>query len=426
MKIFERAVQQQLVRYFRENNILCEEQSGFLQGHSTATASTHVTDYILTNKDNQLTGAAYRDLKKAFDTVDPETLIYKLKCVGINGVEYDWFFNYLNERQQCVKFQNSLSSCLPVTCGVPQGSILGPLLFIFFINDFKSCISRCKLHLYADDTILLCNSADVSKIKDDLECDLNQACTWFARNKLHLNISKCKFMMFGTSRRLQFTQPPEIYIDNERLEQVESYKYLGLWMDSTLSWKHHLQKLCNKVKQRIGIIRRIRHLIDEDLCLILYNALILPLFDYCDVVYGNCCVTEIVKLQRLQNRAAKIILQVPFDTCTHYVLSQLKWFYLTERLFYHRCVFMFKCFNEVSPAYLARTFSVNTHNHNTRSSRRRDLQIPKFKTSSGQRSLAYQGVKDWNSLSIATRSSSTLQTFKSRLKCEILSKRGSY
>ena len=125
MKIFERAVQQQLAHYLKENQVLCKEQSGFRQGHSTATATTHIADHILQEMDNgKLTGAAYLDLKKAFDTVDCDTLLYKLKCVGIDGIEHSWFCNYLKERQQSVKFQQSLSSSVPVTCGVPQGSIL--------------------------------------------------------------------------------------------------------------------------------------------------------------------------------------------------------------------------------------------------------------------------------------------------------------
>ena len=427
MKIFERAVQQQLVSYFKDNEILCEEQSGFRQGHSTATATIHVTDYIFKNMDNgKLTGAAYLDLKKAFDTVDPETLLFKLQCIGIRGVEHTWFHNYLDERQQCVRFQNSLSSSATVTCGVPQGSILGPLLFIFFINDFKNCVTQCKLHMYADDTILMCSSKNVTDIKYDLEYDLQNAHKWFTNNKLHLNIAKCKFMLFGTDRRLQHIQPPDIILANENLEHVKHYKYLGLWMDSTLGWKYHLEKVRNKVKQRLGILRRVRHFVDRNLCLMLCNGLVLPLFDYCDIVYSNCNITEIVKLQRLQNRAAKLILQVPFDTNTHEVLSKLKWFYLTERLFYHRCIFMFNCFNFTSPDYLKRTFSVADHGHNTRSNSRRDLQIPRCRSGCGQKTFAYQGVKAWNSLTIATRSATTLNAFKNKLKLEILSKRGLY
>jgi hypothetical protein len=231
-------------------------------------------------------------------------------------------------------------------------------------------------------------------------------------------------MLFGICRRLQHVQAPEIILEDENLEQVESYKYLGLWMDATLSWRYHLDKMRNKIKQRLGILRRVRHYIDRDLCLMLYNVLVLPLFDYCDVVYSNCNTTEIIKLQRLQNRAAKLILQVPLDTSTHEVINELKWFYLSERIFYHRCVFMYNCFNANFPDYISRTFSVSDHGHNTRSSSRRDLQIPKCRTGSGQKTFAYQGVKAWNSLPDSTRNASTLNTFKTKLKFEILSKRG--
>lgn len=135
-----------------EYNIFCDEQSGFRQGHSTETATTHITDYILDN--SSLTGAAFLDLKKAFDCVDSKTLLFKLQYIGVKNFEHLWVKSYLEERQQCVKFLNSVSPNLPVTCGVPQGSILGPLLFTFFINDLKRYISHCKLHMYAD-TILL-------------------------------------------------------------------------------------------------------------------------------------------------------------------------------------------------------------------------------------------------------------------------------
>ena len=421
MKIFERAVQQQLLAYFKTNGILCDEQSGFRERHSTTTATTHITDYLLQNMDDgYLTGAIYLDLKKAFDTVDTDTLLFKLKCIGIKGSEITWFNNYLNERKQQVKFQSHLSSSLDINCGVPQGSILGPLLFIFFVNDFKNCLVKCKVHLYADDTILLFKSTSATEIKNNLEHDLLSASEWFYKNKLHLNISKCKFMLFGTSKRLAKTQTPDVYIGNEKLEHVNHYKYLGVWLDSTLNWKTHLHKMQSKIKQRLGMLRRVRHCIDASTTLLLYNSIILPLLDYCDTVYGNCNIADIIKLQILQNRAGKIILEVPYDTRTQKVLTDLNWFYMTERLFYHRCILMFKCLNGLAPAYLSDVFSFNSHAYNTRSATRRNLRLPKCKSMTGQKAFHYLGAKLWNTLSIDTRNCTTIGAFKSKLKSEIL------
>ena len=145
MKIFERAVQRQLVNYLQANNILCEEQSGFRVGHSTSTANTYVTDYILKNMDEgYLTGAVYIDLKKAFDTVDPETLLFKLECAGVKGNEHMWFYNYVHERKQQVRFQNGVSSSEAVTCGVPQGSILGPCFLFFSLTTSQTLFLNVK------------------------------------------------------------------------------------------------------------------------------------------------------------------------------------------------------------------------------------------------------------------------------------------
>ena len=129
MKIFERAVQQQFVGYLTKHSVLCKEQSGFRKKHSTQTATTDVTDYILNNMDNGfLTGAVYLDLKKAFDSVDSETLLFKLKCLGVKSSEHTWFRNYIMDRSQWVQHSSVHSEKLPISCGVPQGSILGPML----------------------------------------------------------------------------------------------------------------------------------------------------------------------------------------------------------------------------------------------------------------------------------------------------------
>ena len=165
MKLFERAVQNQLVSYLTDNNILCKEQSGFRKLHSTQTALLDITDYIYTNMDKgNLTGAVYIDLKKAFDCVDSETLLFKLECLGIKGNELEWFKNYLNNRRQCVQYEVKLSEKQHIAYGVPQGSILGPILFILYVNDIISSVNSSKILLYADDTVLLFSGKSVNDI----------------------------------------------------------------------------------------------------------------------------------------------------------------------------------------------------------------------------------------------------------------------
>ena len=188
-EIFERAVQKQLTAYFKKHSILCTEQSGFKEQHSTLTATLDVTDHILENMDEGLyTGAVYLDLKKAFDTVNSDTLLFKLKCLGIENNELYWFQNYITDQSQCVQHATATSEYLPITCGVPQGSILGPLLFTIYVNDLPHVIKHSKIALYADDTVLLFASRSLENIKMAINKDLGAATKWFNENKLHLNV----------------------------------------------------------------------------------------------------------------------------------------------------------------------------------------------------------------------------------------------
>ena len=165
-----------------------------------------------------LTGAVYLDLKKAFDTVDHKTLLNKLSRIGMRNTELSWFKDYLDNRQQCVRVNNTDSCYLNVNCGVPQGSILGPLLFILYVNDLPTVINKCKVVLYADDTLLLYAHKDENEIKKVLEYDLENVAKWFDQNKLHLNVKKTKWSMFGTRQRLLRSQCPSVRVNGGNLE----------------------------------------------------------------------------------------------------------------------------------------------------------------------------------------------------------------
>jgi len=308
-----------------------------------------------------------------------------------------------------------------VPCGVPQGSILGPILFVLFVNDFPSAVQHSKVVLYADDTVILFASSYLQEIQDCLTADLDAASTWFRQNKLHLNISKCKWTLFGTNRRLKNCEVPEVKIDSRTLEHVTTYKYLGLYLDCNLNWQVQVDHMCRKLRQRLGVLRRVREFLDQNTALLLFNALLQPVADYCNTVYGSCSKTLLTKIQRLLCKGGRLVLNVPLDTSSRVVLHDLKWLTLSERIFFHRCIMVYKALHGQSPNYITNKFRHMTHSYNTRNSL--NLELLKCKTNIGQRTLTFAGACDWNSLPPHVKHSSSLTVFKSNLLKCILSRR---
>ena len=288
-------------------------------------------------------------------------------------------------------------------------------------NDQPSVVKHSKVVLYVDDTVLLYSAKDIKDVKDNMSRDLENAANWFYQNKLHLNVTKCKWTLFGTNRRLNAVTLPDIKISNEPVEHVTSYKYLGLHFDAKLNWKVHVDYLEKKLRQRLGVLKRIRSFIDQETALLLYNTLIMPIIDYCDTVYLNCPVTCLNRIQRLMLRGGRIILNVPFDYPSNDVLKKLNWLTLHERLFFHTCCMMYKCLNSNCPKYMSNKFEYIDHTYNTRNSR--NLKIRRFRSSKGQSSFTCKGAKAWNSLSTVIRSSSSPDSFKRNLLKFIFTKR---
>ena len=212
-KILERFVHTQIYNYLTENKILTSNQFGFRPKLSTSTALAFFTDHILENADNGLiTASVFLDFSKAFDTVDHAILLCKLKSVGLDDNSLNWFESYLSSRQQVTSIDNTLSSSLPVSVGVPQGSILGPLLFIIYINDMPNIFKHSKILLYADDTLLYYSSKSACDIEKNVNEDLNLISQWLDQNLLTLNCKKSKFVLFGGNSRLKSFTNISIYM----------------------------------------------------------------------------------------------------------------------------------------------------------------------------------------------------------------------
>ena len=288
-KILEKAVHKMIYNFLLQHKLLSSYQSGFRPLHSTATSLIDITNTILHNIDKgKLTGLAFLDLSQAFDTLDHELLLIKLADFGLSKSSVNWFNAYLTNRTQSVIINGMQSDIEPILYGVPQGSVLGPLLFIMYINDLPSVTKYCKVHLYADDTLLFFESSSVQAIEAALSQDLDHVVGWLNQNYLMLNHSKTKVMLLGTHQKLSSVQSFAVSVNDADLERVYKFKYMGVFLDPCLNWNEHIDHIGNKISSRLGMLRRARKVIPKEACITLFNAMVLPLFDYCCVVWDGC------------------------------------------------------------------------------------------------------------------------------------------
>ena len=237
--------------------------------------------YVYDNLDhNNFVLSLFLDFKKAFDSVNHAILITKLEKYGIRGISLDWFKSYLSERYQYVNINGINSPYHPIQCGVPQGSILGPLLFLIFIGDFPQCSTFFKFTLFADDSTLCCH-LDVQpmcNIQQRIELELEPIQLWLDLNKIQLNANKSYFMIFNYRKEYELNP---LKLGNNAIERCEYTKFLGINVDEKLSFKFHIDHIVNKISKTVGILFKLNKLLPKNMLMMLYNCLILPYFNYC-------------------------------------------------------------------------------------------------------------------------------------------------
>ena len=338
--------------------IITNRQSGFRSLHSTVTALLEATDSWAFNIDcGNVNAVVFLDLKKAFDAVDHKVLLAKLSLYGIQEPAYDLFKSYLNNRTQKCVIYGSLSKACSLGCGVPQGTIRGPLLFLIHINDLPNCLSFCQPRMYAYDTHLTYASADLHSMQSSLNRDLSNIHNWLLCNKLTLNSTKTEFMLIGSRQKLStLSESLELSIDNVPIK-VSTSKSLGILIDDNMAWHSHIDKLSKKIASGIGAIKRIKPFVSPEILHCIYSDLVTPHFDYCSVVWSNCGKTLSEKLQKLQNRAARILTSSPYDADAGYLLQQLDWKYLITQRQIQVALMVFKALNDLGHNCLSSMFT---------------------------------------------------------------------
>ena len=307
-----------------------------------------------------------------------------------------------------------LSDTRAINYGVPQGSLVGPLLFILYINDLPNIIQIANISLYADDTVLYFSSHDPKIIESTLNAELSNVAKWFQANKLTLNTKKTKFMLFGTPKRLKPTTPLNIMIDNTPIEQVDSFKYLGVVLDSVLSFSNHIDYISRKLSSRIAMLGRSSKFLSKHLLLILYKSLALPYIDYCDIVWDSCSCQLKNKLQVLQNRALRIINKTNRYTPVTELHNLTKMLTLQQRRNFHTHVFMYKATHDSLPSYMISNFrkASEVHSYRTRAALSDSLFVYPSKLTVGKGRMSHRGAISWNSLPVEIRNAPTLSLFK--------------
>lgn len=415
-KVFEKLVYDQVYHYLNENNILSQFQSGFRSANSTVTALLQATENWYKNIDcGYINGVVLVDLSKAFDTVDHTILLKKLNMYGFNNIPLDWFKSYLDDRQQCCMANGIQSDFKPITTGVPQGSILGPLLFLLYINDLPNCLTSTTPGMYADDTQITASAETVNEVENTLNSDLKNLHTWLCANKLSVNSTKTEFIIIASNYRLnQFITDPKVELNNEAIKRVTKSKLLGVMVDDKLLWDAHVNEIIiPKVLKGLRMLRQLRDLLPLPNLIQVYNALVSPHFDYCCLIWGNCGTVLKNKLQKLQNRAARIITRSGYEIRSATILNSLNWCSLETNRNQTKATMMYKIVNGEAPTHLQQLFSFvnDTHGYNLRNSDI-NLKIPLPHTDYSKRSLAYSGPVLWNNLPSSIKTTSSFNIFK--------------
>ena len=402
-KILERMVYNRLIEYLNSHSILSNSQFGFRKKHSCEMALTLATEFIRESLDSgSHVISVFLDLRKAFDVVSHSVLLRKLEHYGVRGTPLEWFRSYLAGRKQSVKINGELSGPKLVTCGVPQGSVLGPLLFLVFINDIQLAFTSqsSRLLLFADDTSFLISDPNLDSLVDGVNSQLSHLSNWFSTNRLSVNCNKTNFMLFSLSRQVR-ASTFQILLNDQRIERVTSTKFLGILIDDSLSWQPHVAYISKKLSKSIGIIRRVAPLLPKATRVQLYKSLILPYFDYSHIVWGNVGRTALDRLIKLQKRAVRVVCMAPFLAHTGPLLSECHLLPLASLFPYHCAIFTYKSLHEMFPRTFTTQFNLLIESHPAPRTRNQSLaliRIPFFRTSFGQKSLQYQCAKIYNEL----------------------------
>ena len=420
-KVFEKVMYNRLFDFVNKYHLLYKYQFGFRPKHSTNIALITLIDKIMNSIDNgDIVIGIFLDFSKAFDTLNHTVLIQKMYKYGIRGVCLKWFENYLSNRKQYTIFNNVVSDESSINCGVPQGSVLGPLLFLLYINDIANVSNLFFTILFADDTNLFINGKNVHNLIESINQNLKKLVEWLKLNRLSLNVSKTNYMVFSLKKSVTFTS--EIYINQDALKRVYSKKFLGIIIDSKLTWKEHVNHIRNKISKALGILYKSRKIFKVSTLLTIYYSFVYPYLIYCIEIWGSANDNVIYPLLKLQKRVVRTIVNAKFRAHTQPIFIKLNILNVSKLYEHFIILFMYKFNKGMLPSFVKDMFTVTTglHSYETRQAASYKLYVPKGKTNAIYKTIRFKGIQFWNLILNKIDTNCGLATYKKKLKYYLL------
>ena len=403
-KILEKVVEVRLSKHMTRNRLLTSAQFGFRRGRGTDLAVHSVVRYMHTIfNENKFGLGIFIDLKKAFDSLDRDILLQKLRFYGITDAEWNWFKSYLDNRRQATMCEFEMSDFNDVKYGVPQGGILSPLLFLIYLNDIINCCRDCQCVLFADDTSLYLSSNNIENLIVNANFALNKYKEWFDANKLTLNAKKTQYMIFHRKQRAIPHTNLKIMIDMKEIEKVNKTKFLGVTLDCNLSWNDHVVSITQKVSKYVPIIRKVSSLCNFKSLKLIYNCLIYSNLIYCNSIWGSCKDIALKPLTLLHKRIVRAMARVHSTYHTHELYVKFSMLNLRQINSYMVGIFVYKCTKDSEfTAWFPRPLQVRT----TRSTENELLMIPQIPNEHSRQCISYRGPKVYNDISVEVRKKS--------------------
>ena len=419
-KLFEKLLAIRVIKFFNKHELFTSEQFGFRAKFATDFAIADIYDKLIYNLDNELSSCAiFLDLAKAFDSVDHEILLKKMECYGFRGKTLELFRSYLKSRSQYVKLNGIKSSLLEIEFGVPQGSILGPLLFLIFINDLPNA-TNLYIKLFADDTFLCAQNTNFADLENEVNTELEKVSIWLASNKLTLNTDKSKYMLVSNKR--DSITNMHVTVNDAVLKSCDSYKYLGVYFDKNLDWSPHIQYISKKISKACGALAKLRHCVSLDIRKNVYHALVYSYLRYGIVAWGGASQSVLEPLQILTNKIIRIMDFLPpgnIDLISAYRELKLLQIKKIHELEVGKLIFKEK--NGLMPTEIANYFEIDSnvrpHCHFVRHER-----APRFicRSKIGEKSLQFAGMHLWNSIPSEIKTSESYNIFKKSYKKHLI------